>query len=110
MRVEETSLPGVLILEPDAHADERGVFYESWERDRYAEAGLPREWRQDNTVESTRGVLRGLHFQHPNAQHKLVHAVVGEIFDVAVDVRVGSPTFGKWFGVHLSSANRRQLS
>jgi dTDP-4-dehydrorhamnose 3,5-epimerase len=110
MRVEHTSLPGVLVIEPTTHPDDRGAFFESWERDRYAEHGLPTEWRQDNAVESKRGVLRGMHFQHPNPQHKLVYVLVGEIFDVAVDVRFGSPTFGKWFGTNLSAGNRRQLS
>jgi len=110
MNVVETSLPGVLILEPKAWPDDRGSFYESWERERYAAAGLPSDWRQDNTVESKYGVLRGMHFQHPHPQHKLVYCVVGEILDVAVDVRRDSPTFGKWVGVRLSAENRRQLS
>jgi dTDP-4-dehydrorhamnose 3,5-epimerase len=109
MRIETTALPGVIIIEPVVFEDSRGAFFESWERDRYAAIGLPTEWRQDNTVRSIRGALRGLHFQHPVAQQKLVSVLAGEIFDVAVDVRRGSPSFGKWIGVHLSAANRRQL-
>jgi dTDP-4-dehydrorhamnose 3,5-epimerase len=110
MRSESTPLEGVTIIEPARFPDARGVFFESWERDRYAAAGLPVEWRQDNIVHSTRGILRGMHFQHPRGQHKLVTAIVGEIFDVAIDIRRGSPTFGRWFGATLSAENGRQLS
>lgn len=110
MHVEKTALDGVLIIRPKVHGDNRGVFFESWERDRYAEAGLPAEWRQDNVVKSHRGVLRGLHFQYPHGQHKLITAYSGEIFDVTVDLRVGSPSFGQWIGVLLSGENRCQLS
>ena len=109
MKVERTALPGVLILEPKVFGDARGFFMETWNRSRYAEAGLPGEFVQDNVSYSRHGVLRGLHYQHPRAQGKLVHVLEGEVFDVAVDVRVGSPTFGRWVGAALSAQNRRQL-
>jgi dTDP-4-dehydrorhamnose 3,5-epimerase len=109
VKVEETSLGGVLIITPVVHADARGSFRECWQRERYAEAGLPSVWVQDNVSLSHRGVLRGLHFQHPMPQGKLVTALRGEILDVAVDVRVGSPSFGKFAAVRLSSDNARQL-
>ncbi len=110
MHAEPTPLDGVTIIRPKRFPDERGAFFESWERDRYAALGLPSEWRQDNVVHSTAGVLRGMHFQHPRGQHKLVTVLAGEIFDVAVDVRRNSPTFGKWFGTVLSADNGAQLS
>ena len=109
MKVERTALPGVLILEPKVFGDARGFFMETWNRSRYAEAGLPGEFVQDNVSYSRHGVLRGLHYQSPRAQGKLVHVLDGEVFDVAVDVRVGSPTFGRWAGATLSAQNRRQL-
>ena len=109
MNVIETKLPGVLILEPEVFGDERGFFMETWNQARYEEAGLPARVVQDNLSLSARGVLRGLHFQNPNAQGKLVSVLQGEVFDVAVDVRVGSPTFGEWVGVYLSADNKRQL-
>ncbi|QYJ16108.1 dTDP-4-dehydrorhamnose 3,5-epimerase [Rubrobacter xylanophilus DSM 9941] len=109
MRVLETELPGVLLVEPDVFGDERGFFMESWSGRRYREAGLPECFVQDNLSFSRRGVLRGLHFQHPRGQGKLVSVLQGEVFDVAVDVRRGSPTFGRWVGVSLSEANKRQL-
>ena len=109
MKVEQTALPGVLILEPKVFGDARGFFMETWNRSRYAEAGLPGEFVQDNVSYSRHGVLRGLHYQSPRAQGKLVHVLEGEVFDVAVDVRVGSPTFGRWAGATLSAQNRRQL-
>lgn len=109
MKVERTALPGVLILEPKVFGDARGFFMETWNRSRYAEAGLPGEFVQDNVSYSRHGVLRGLHYQSPRAQGKLVHVLEGEVFDVAVDVRVGSPTFGRWAGATLSAQNRRQL-
>ena len=99
MNVIETELPGALI----------GFFLETWNQARYAEHGMPGPWVQDNLSYSTRGVLRGLHYQHPTAQGKLVSVLKGEVFDVAVDIRVGSPTFGKWVGVTLSAANKRQF-
>jgi dTDP-4-dehydrorhamnose 3,5-epimerase len=109
MKIEQTALPGVLILEPKAFGDARGFFMETWNRRRYVEAGLPGEFVQDNVSFSQHGVLRGLHYQHPNAQGKLVYVLQGEVFDVAVDVRVGSPSFGRWVGVTLSAENRRQF-
>jgi dTDP-4-dehydrorhamnose 3,5-epimerase len=109
MKVHAGKIPGVRIVEPSVHGDERGFFMESYSRDRYAEAGIPGEFVQDNVSLSAKGILRGLHLQHPNAQGKLCFVLEGEVFDVAVDVRVGSPTFGQWEGVTLSSENKRQL-
>jgi dTDP-4-dehydrorhamnose 3,5-epimerase len=109
MKVHAGKIPGVRIVEPSVHGDERGFFMESYSRDRYAEAGIPGEFVQDNVSLSSKGILRGLHLQHPNAQGKLCFVLEGEVFDVAVDVRVGSPTFGQWEGVTLSSENKRQI-
>jgi dTDP-4-dehydrorhamnose 3,5-epimerase len=104
-----THLPGVLILEPKIFGDDRGFFMETYQRDRYAKHGIPRDLVQDNLSFSRRGVLRGLHLQWPHPQGKLVQVFNGEVFDVAVDVRLGSPGFGDWVGVRLSGENRRQL-
>lgn len=109
MNVLETRLPGVLIIEPDVFGDARGFFMETWSQERYREVGLPAGFVQDNLSRSARGVLRGLHFQSPHPQGKLISVLEGEVFDVAVDVRTGSPTFGEWVGEVLSSVNRRQL-
>lgn len=109
MKVLETKLPGVLIIEPDVHGDARGFFMETWQKERYAQYGLPTNFVQDNLSFSHKGVLRGLHYQDPNPQGKLVYVLQGEVFDVAVDIRRGSPTFGQWVGVTLSSENKRQL-
>lgn len=109
MNVIETGLPGVLILEPKVFGDERGFFMESWREDRYEGVGIPGRFVQDNLSFSRRGVLRGLHFQNPNGQGKLVSVLWGEVFDAAVDIRVGSPTFGRWTGATLSAENKRQL-
>lgn len=109
MNIIETRIPGVLIIEPQVFGDPRGYFLETWNEDRYIQAGLPTRFVQDNLSRSARGVLRGLHFQNPNAQGKLVYVPRGEVFDVAVDIRAGSPTFGQWVGLTLSSANFRQL-
>jgi dTDP-4-dehydrorhamnose 3,5-epimerase len=109
MNVERTALPGVAIISPLVRVDARGSFHESWQLARYGDAGLPTRWVQDNISRSRRGVLRGLHFQHPDGQAKLVSALVGEILDVAVDVRHGSATFGRAVSVTLSSDNGRQL-
>lgn len=109
MNVIETNLPGVLIIEPKVFGDERGFFMETWHQTRYAEAGLPTNFVQDNLSFSQKGVLRGLHSQKPNPQAKLVYVLHGAVFDVAVDVRCGSPTFGNWVGVTLSSENKRQF-
>jgi len=109
MNVVATRLPEVLIIEPRVFGDARGYFFESWSAARYAEAGVGGPFVQDNISRSRRGILRGLHLQNPHAQGKLVSALEGEVFDVAVDVRVGSPRFGQWVGELLSSRNRRQL-
>ncbi|GIZ51618.1 dTDP-4-dehydrorhamnose 3,5-epimerase [Noviherbaspirillum aridicola] len=113
MHVSATPLPDVYLIEPDVHEDERGYFYESFNQREFARAvGLPCDdagFVQDNHTRSRRGVLRGLHYQVRQPQGKLVRAVSGEIFDVAVDIRSKSPTYGKWFGTRLSAANRRQL-
>lgn len=109
MKVRNTSLPGVLLITPQTFGDVRGFFMESFSVDRYADIGIGAAFVQDNLSHSRRGVLRGLHVQHPHAQAKLVWVVEGEVFDVAVDVRVGSPTFGKWCGEYLSADDRRQL-
>jgi dTDP-4-dehydrorhamnose 3,5-epimerase len=108
VKIEPTALPEVLVVAPDVHRDPRGHLVETWSAARYAAAGLG-AFVQDNLVRSLRGALRGLHLQHPFAQGKLVWAVAGEVFDVAVDVRVGSPTFGRWVGVRLSGDDHRQL-
>ena len=109
MNVLETKLPGVLVFEPRVFGDERGFFMETWHAERYEEAGLPSRFVQDNLSFSQRGVLRGLHFQNPDQQGKLVNVLQGEAYDVAVDIRVGSPTFGGWTAVTLSSENKRQF-
>lgn len=109
MQTTPLELAGALLLEPAAYADERGWFVECWRRDRYAALGAAADFMQDNLVFSRHGVLRGLHFQEPQAQAKLVYALTGEVFDVGVDVRRGSPTFGRWLSVVLSAENRRQV-
>ena len=110
MKVIDTALPGVLILEPRVFGDARGFFMESYNRRVFAEVtGQDVEFVQDNHSRSAKGVLRGLHYQLRQPQGKLVRAVRGAIFDVAVDIRRGSPTFGQWTGVELSEDNRRQL-
>ena len=109
MNVLPTEITGALIIEPKIFGDKRGYFMETFSAKRYQDTGIPGPFIQDNLSFSGRGVLRGLHFQNPNSQGKLVSAPVGEVFDVAVDIRRGSPTFGKWVGVHLSSENGRQF-
>ncbi|GAC1683625.1 MAG: dTDP-4-dehydrorhamnose 3,5-epimerase [Gemmatimonadaceae bacterium] len=109
MKIVHTPLPGVLVIEPAIYRDARGFFLESFHDDRFAKHGLPVRFRQDNHSRSTRGVLRGLHYQIRHPQGKLVTAVSGEVFDVAVDVRRGSPTFGRWTGVTLSGDNPRYV-
>ena len=109
MRLIESELPGVVMFEPRIFTDDRGYFIETWHQRRYAEeGGLSEHFVQDNLSFSRRGVLRGLHYQHPRAQGKLVQALQGEIFDIAVDIRRGSPTFGRWVGMRLCSENGRQ--
>lgn len=109
MRVLETGLDGVVIIEPEVHGDERGFFQESWKASSYASHGLPGVFAQANVSRSARGVLRGLHYQFQQAQGKLVSVLEGRIFDVAVDIRRGSASFGQWAGVELSAENHRQL-
>lgn len=109
MKLIETSLPGCVVIEPDVYGDERGVFFETWNADRFARHELPSRFVQSNVSSSSRGVLRGLHYQWPRPQGKLVSVLEGEVFDVAVDIRRGSPHFGQWTGVHLSADNRKQL-
>jgi dTDP-4-dehydrorhamnose 3,5-epimerase len=107
--VTPTSLPEVLVVEPTVFGDGRGWFLEAWHAERYAALGIGDAFVQDNVSYSARGVLRGLHLQHPHEQAKLIQVLDGAVFDVAVDVRRGSPRFGRWASVELSSANRRQL-
>jgi dTDP-4-dehydrorhamnose 3,5-epimerase len=109
VKVVQAGLPGVLLIEPEVFADDRGCFLETWSAARYRDAGVPVDFVQSNLVRSRRGVLRGLHFQVERPQGKLVWAISGEILDVAVDVRRGSPTFGRWFGATLSGENHRQM-
>ncbi len=109
MKVLPTELDGVLIVEPKIFDDQRGFFYECFHKQRYRDAGIDVEFVQDNISFSVRHTLRGLHYQYPKAQAKLVQVLQGEIFDVAVDIRRGSPTFGRWAGVVLSEKNRRQF-
>lgn len=109
MKFVATAIPGVFIIEPSVFGDHRGFFLETYRKDRFLAAGIDVDFVQDNHSRSTRGVLRGLHYQEPNAQGKLVRTLSGVIFDVAVDIRRGSPTFGKWVGVELSAENKRQL-
>lgn len=109
MRVIETELPGVVVIEPEVHKDERGFFLETFHGERYRRHGLPEVFVQDNHSRSVRGTLRGLHAQLRRPQGKLVRVVAGEVWDVAVDIRVGSPTFRKWVAVVLSAGNFREL-
>lgn len=109
MKVIPCDLEGLLLIEPKVFGDARGFFLETWNERRYREAGIPGPFVQDNLSFSRRGAVRGLHFQNPSAQGKLVYVLQGEVFDVAVDLRRSSPTFGRWYGVTLSSDNKRQL-
>lgn len=109
MKVLETALPGVKVIEPKIFGDHRGFFLETYNYERYCEAGIDLRFVQDNHSKSTKGVLRGLHYQLVNPQDKLVWCIRGAVWDVAVDVRQGSPTFGKWFGVELDAESKRQI-
>jgi len=109
MNVIETAIPGLLIIEPKVFGDERGFFMESWNAKSFAAAGLDLDFVQDNHSRSSKGVLRGMHYQQPNPQGKLVRVTAGAVFDVAVDMRRSSPAFGKWVGVELSAANKRMF-
>jgi dTDP-4-dehydrorhamnose 3,5-epimerase len=109
LNIRETPLPGVFLIEPKVFTDERGFFMETYNLDAFRTAGITDTFVQDNHSRSARGVLRGLHYQEPNAQGKLVRCTRGAIFDVAVDIRRGSPSFAKWFGLELSDANKLML-
>lgn len=109
MKVMPTELPGCLVLEPRVFEDERGFFYESFNADTFASHGIPSGFVQGNVSSSTRGVLRGLHYQWPKPQGKLVSVVEGEVWDVAVDIRRGSPHFGRWTAAVLSAENKRHF-
>ena len=109
MIVKETRLPGVVVVVPPVFRDDRGFLTEVWNQRRYDDIGLGVRFVQDNLSSSRRGVLRGLHYQWPAAQGKLVSVLHGEVFDVAVDIRVGSPTYGEWIGAPLSSENKHQI-
>ena len=109
MKVIETSLPGCVVIEPAVFGDERGFFMETWNAERYRALGLPDKFVQSNVSSSAKGVLRGLHYQWPRPQGKLVSVLEGEVYDVAVDIRRGSPTFGRWEAVVLSAQNKRQF-
>ena len=109
MKVIQTDLPGVLILEPRVFPDARGFFLETYNKEKYVAAGLPLEFVQDNLSFSARSVLRGLHYQQPHAQGKLVYVLQGEVWDVAVDIRRDSAHYGQWTAVSLTSANKKQF-
>jgi dTDP-4-dehydrorhamnose 3,5-epimerase len=109
MKVIETSLPGVLVVEPQVFKDSRGYFYESYNEAKYVKAGIRAKFVQTNVSQSARGVLRGLHYQWPNPQGKLVSVLEGEVYDVAVDIRRNSPTFGQWTSVMLTANNHRHM-
>lgn len=109
MNIVECAIAGPLIIEPKVFGDERGFFTESWNAQAFAEVGLDLAFVQDNHSRSRKGVLRGMHFQNPAPQGKLVRVVNGAVFDVAVDLRCSSPNFGKWVGVELSAANKRMF-
>ena len=109
MEVVKTPIEGVLLIKPQVFGDERGYFVETWQKERYEAAGINLPFVQDNHSKSRKGILRGLHFQKQHPQGKLVMVSLGEVVDVAVDIRKGSPTFGKWFGAILNQENQNQL-
>ena len=109
MRFTPTTIPDVIVIEPRVFADERGFFLESYQKQRFSQAGIEADFVQDNHSKSQQGVLRGLHYQIQQSQGKLVRVIAGEIFDVAVDIRKNSPTFGKWVGDFLSAENKKML-
>lgn len=110
MNIIETGFPGLVIIEPRVFEDDRGYFFESFQEVRYKQAGIEQSFVQDNESKSGKNVVRGLHYQlNEAAQAKLVRVIQGSVFDVAVDLRTGSPTFGKWFGVELNESNKKQL-
>jgi dTDP-4-dehydrorhamnose 3,5-epimerase len=109
MKLIETGIPGLVVVEPRVHGDSRGFFMEAWHAGRYEANGMPGHFVQSNVSRSAAGVMRGLHYQHPQAQGKLISVLEGRVFDVAVDIRSDSPTFRQWAGVELSAENHRQL-
>ncbi|MEM9301571.1 MAG: dTDP-4-dehydrorhamnose 3,5-epimerase [Pseudomonadota bacterium] len=109
MEVQELGLPGVKLIKPRVFGDARGYFLETWNRERYGAAGIDVDFVQTNVSRSARGVLRGLHYQWPNPQGKLVYVTEGSVFDVAVDIRQGSPTYGQWVGASLTAESGHQL-
>ncbi|MGH2395472.1 MAG: dTDP-4-dehydrorhamnose 3,5-epimerase [bacterium] len=109
MRTAPTELPGLVIIEPQVFSDARGFFFESYHAERYAQAGILTAFVQDNHSSSRKGTIRGLHYQLRRPQGKLLRVIRGAVFDVAVDIRRGSPTFGRWVGVELSAENKRQI-
>ena len=109
MKITHTKIPSVIVFEPNAFGDARGWFLETWSKNNYEKAGIKLPFVQDNVSFSSRNVLRGLHYQFPHSQGKLVCVLSGEVFDVAVDIRLGSPTFGQWVGEILSDTNHKQM-
>ena len=110
MKILETPLPGLLVIEPNVFNDERGYFFESYQKERYFDVGIKADFIQNNESKSNRGVVRGLHYQLQDyAQAKLVRVVQGAVYDVALDLRKGSPTFGKWYGIELNAEGKKQL-
>ena len=109
MTIEPTPLAGVVVIRPKVFGDDRGFFFESWNRQQFQDAGLPSDFVQDNHSRSRQGILRGLHYQTEQPQGKLVRVAAGEVFDVAVDLRTDSPSCGQWFGCVLSAENKAQL-
>ena len=109
MKIRETSLKNVLIIEPDVFTDQRGFFMETFHQEKYRELGIHVAFVQDNLSHSVRGTLRGLHYQHSHGQAKLIQVLAGKVFDVAVDIRSGSPTFGQWTGHELDSETKQQI-
>ena len=110
MKITETTIPGLLIIEPRVFEDSRGYFFESFHKGKYSDTGIVNEFIQDNESKSVRGVVRGLHYQlAPFSQSKLVRVLLGSVYDVVVDLRKGSPTFGQWFGLELNETEKKQL-
>jgi len=109
MKLIETGIAGLVVIEPQIYGDSRGFFMEAWHAGRYGARGLPEHFVQSNVSRSAAGVIRGLHYQYPQAQGKLISVLDGRVFDVAVDIRSDSPTFGQWAGVELSGENHRQM-
>lgn len=110
MKIIQTHIPGLLVIEPGIFKDKRGYFFESYHKEKYKEAGITADFVQDNESKSSKGVVRGLHYQlEPYSQAKLVRVIQGKVYDVAVDLRKGSPTFGSWFGMELNDLNKKQM-